>query len=306
MRLTLSTGSGLSRASIRGFRAAFFHFVSSSSQAMSSAKANVTDYMDENTYARQLFVCLLFFFTSHVFFFIFLATAPPVHFHRIVLSRSDARNAQKLHLTKQFGLFMVGKWEKRAQRFKEIEEAKWQDMPKKKKAPKKEPVVAGEGVPVVSGKEKTDRVNALLARLKESESTQILLPTFSEELFELAQNEGPTHSRIGVTGLNHAYFAEDHGAFRHKGQLHDGVFGKEEEEGTRVQTQAKLRGMLVEHKLLPDLSSGLWDTDDVAMWDEWALYEKDFPQSEEAQNKNQWEELDADEVRRKKYVYCRS
>ena len=47
----------------------------------------------------------------------------------------------------------------------------------------------------------------------------MLLPTYSEELFALSQNEGPTHSRIGVTGLNHAYFAEDFGAFRHKGQL---------------------------------------------------------------------------------------
>ena len=81
---------------------------------------------------------------------------------------------------------------------------------------------------------------------------------------------------------------------------YDGVFGKEEEEGSRVQTQAKLRGMLVEHKLLPSMDSGLWETDDVSKWNEWALHEKDLPQSEAGKNKSQWEQLNADEVKSKK------
>lgn len=150
-----------------------------------------------------------------------LAVAPPVYFHRVVLSRSGAHQAQKQHLAKQFGLFMVSKWEKRAERFKEIEEAKWKDVPKKKKVPKAAAEVAqeSEGVPLIPAQEKSDRMTALLAKLKDSESAHVLLPTYSEELIALSQNEGPTHSRIGVTGLNHAYFGEDFGAFRHKGQL---------------------------------------------------------------------------------------
>jgi hypothetical protein len=79
-------------------------------------------------------------------------------------------------LAKQLGLFLVGKWEKRAQRFKEIEEAKWEAEPKKKKSPKSaEAPVAGEGVPVVSGQEKSDRVNALLAKLKVCSPLLLLL-----------------------------------------------------------------------------------------------------------------------------------
>lgn len=82
------------------------------------------------------------------------------------------------------------------------------------------------------------------------------------------------------------------------------MFGKEEEEGARLQVQAKLRGMLVEHKLLPGLQSGLWDTDDVSKWDEWALYEKDLPPSEAAQSKNKWQSLDADEVSNEYMCVC--
>lgn len=77
---------------------------------------------------------------------------------------------------------------------------------------------------------------------------------------------------------------------------YDGVFGKDEEAGARVQTQAKLRGMLVEHKLLPSLHSGLWETDDAEKWDDWAFYEKDLPMSQTAKQKNQWEHLSGDQV----------
>jgi hypothetical protein len=54
--------------------------------------------------------------------------------------------------------------------------------------------------------------------------------------------------------------------------------------------------MLVEHKLLPDMESGLWETDDVAKWNEWALHETDIPQSEGGLLSNKWDSLGADEV----------
>jgi hypothetical protein len=96
----------------------------------------------------------------------------------------------------------------------------------------------------------------------------------------------------------------------HKGQVYDGVFGAGEEEGTARQVQAKyvdkrlpcscsyslalcrLRGMLVAQRLLPDAQSGLWDTEDVAKWDEWAAHETDLP----AKPHKSWDSLDVDQL----------
>jgi hypothetical protein len=137
----------------------------------------------------------------------------------VVLSRSDARSAQKLHLEKQLGLFMVGKWEKRAQRFREIEESKWERKKKKTPVEEKEEIADKGEASSIPDKERHDRILALLERLGDLESSSVLLPSIAEEMVALSDYDGETHSRVGITGLNHAYFAEDHGTFRHKKQL---------------------------------------------------------------------------------------
>jgi hypothetical protein len=227
-----------------------------------------------------------------------LFAAPRVPFHRVVLSQSEVADAHRRHVAKQFGLFMVGKYESVAQRFKETEEAKWTQRRKKEKknADTKDegaPSVTSDGVPFIpEGPEKRERRKKLLERMRTLPPEQVLHTEIAEELFALTVEGEDTHSRVGMTGLNHHYFAEDHATFMHKGQVYDGVFGKAEEEGSARQVQAKLRGMLVAQKLLPDLQSGLWDTEDVSKWDAWAVHETDLP----APPRKGWDNLDSDQL----------
>lgn len=169
---------------------------------------------------------------------------------------------------------MVGRWEGKAQRFKELEEAKWGQKEAKSAKQRGEMEQRDPHAPVlVTGPEKDARVVALLEKLKVTESASVLRSDFAEELFELAQNdaaEGETHTRVGAVGLSAAYYAEDFGAFTHKKQLFDGVFNGEEDEASKMQTRAKIRGMLVEHKLVPGLHSALWQTSDPQRWEKWA------------------------------------
>ncbi len=290
----------------------------------------------------------------------------------MVLSRTDVEAAHKRHVAKQYGLFMVGKWEGRAELFKKVEESKWGTKKEARKAARAEAkkrrdagrqltleeegllaeeeetqasasetegqksaegvdgekkaeegegeakaegeakdvekegekAVAGKpvkrmftryGVEIVPpGPEKIERMKKVLAKVRDMASEEIVLPSVAEELFALTEgNDGEeTDSRIGVTGINHHYFAEDHGVNRYKSQLYDSVFGKGEEEVGEIQARTKLRGMLMDHKLLPNLHSGLWQTTDVFRWDEWARDEKDMQPGQPGA----WSSLDADQV----------
>ena len=85
--------------------------------------------------------------------------------------------------------------------------------------------------------------------LQKTESADVLRSDFAEELFALAQNdasEGNTHTRPGAQGLSAAYFAEDFGAFTHRKQLYDGVFGDAEHAASVEQTRAKVF-LLISH-----------------------------------------------------------
>lgn len=237
------------------------------------------DYLDENTYA-----------------------APPKLFGSLVVSETHFKESRKEHLSRLLGLFMVGRWEKTASKFKEIEEAKWEVEAKKKKA--KRDASSGEskfgtenieqehGLSKLSQEERQKRVIAALEKLKEGETASILRDDFAEEIVKLAENDVETHSRVGLVGLSNPYFAEDFGVFQHKKQLYDGVFGAGEEAGAVIQARAKVRGMLEAHGLLPPAQSGLWSTTDAALWDRWAAEGVDAA----PEQPNGWQELSFEEV----------
>lgn len=198
-------------------------------------------------------------------------------YSRVLVSPSAAQAARARHVATQVGLLQVGRHERLAARFKAVEEAKWTRKEKKTRASAVKATGAAESTPAAAAAAALDGSESreLLERLKGMPQEELLREDWLQAALDAVDPTREHHVldpdgfRVGVLGLSHQYFAEDHGSWMYKKQVYDGVFGSSEEEGVRLQTRIKMRGVLEQFGLLPSATSPLWHTADLQAWHRW-------------------------------------